>query len=74
MGSALLQVWFMDQHHQHHTGKPMRKAELSQTPDTQHQSLSRGDQDSVLRQALHWLWRTLSFENQQPDLRQIWCQ
>ena len=33
------------------TGKPMRKAELSRTPDMQHQSLSRGDQDSVLRQA-----------------------
>ena len=34
------------------TWKPMRKAELSRTPDTQHQSLSRGAQDSVLRQAL----------------------
>ena len=34
------------------TWKPMRKAEQSQTPDTQHQSFSRGDQDSVLRQAL----------------------
>lgn len=56
------------------TGKPMRKAELSRTPDTQHQSLLRGDQDSVLRQALHWLWYTLNFENQRPDLRQIWCQ
>ena len=34
------------------TWKPMKKAELSQTPDMQHQSLSRGAQDSVLRQAL----------------------